>query len=73
MTTAMCTNNMSQQLTQRLHTSFAALGVDSKIVDVLRGTGIAHPSPIQEAAIPKIFASYSCALQSCTGSGKVGS
>ena len=51
-------------------TGFAALGVPSDLVDVLRARGIERPFPIQSLTIPDALAGRDVCGKAKTGSGK---
>jgi superfamily II DNA/RNA helicase len=53
-----------------LHASFAELGVPGPLVDVLAGTGVTVPFPIQAAALPDALAGRDILGRGRTGSGK---
>jgi len=53
-----------------LHASFAELGVPGPLVDVLAGTGVTAPFPIQAAALPDALAGRDILGRGRTGSGK---
>ena len=51
-------------------TSFAALGVDPRLVDALDAAGITAPFPIQALTIPDAVAGRDVCGKAKTGSGK---
>ena len=51
-------------------TSFAALGVDPRLVDALDAAGITDPFPIQALTIPDAVAGRDVCGKAKTGSGK---
>lgn len=53
-------------------TAWAELGAHPALFPGLRALGAAAPTPVQQAGAPAILARQSVALQSPTGSGKVG-
>ncbi len=53
-----------------LHASFAELGVPGTLVNVLAGTGVTAPFPIQAAALPDALAGRDILGRGRTGSGK---
>jgi len=51
-------------------TTFASLGINSKLTNILKGSGIVHPTPIQEKTIPILLAKKDVIAQAQTGTGK---
>ncbi|KAK9822465.1 hypothetical protein WJX81_005408 [Elliptochloris bilobata] len=49
---------------------FQSLGVDDRVTGLLRGMDVQAPTPVQEAAIPRVLRGENIAIQSYTGSGK---
>jgi ATP-dependent RNA helicase DeaD len=49
---------------------FAALGLDSRLVDALAALGYEEPTPVQREAIPPLLAGHDVLGQAATGTGK---
>ena len=49
---------------------FAALGLDSRLVDALAALGYEEPTPVQREAIPPLLAGRDVLGQAATGTGK---
>ena len=50
--------------------SFDTLGLDSSLLDNLKGLGYTTPTPVQREAIPAMLAGGDLLVSSQTGSGK---
>jgi len=50
--------------------NFSALGIDSKLTNILKNSGIVCPTPIQEKTIPILLAKKDVIAQAQTGTGK---
>lgn len=50
--------------------NFSALGINSKLINILKNTGIVRPTPIQEKTIPILLAKKDVIAQAQTGTGK---
>ena len=50
--------------------AFAALGLDSRLLQTLAGLGYEEPTPIQTAAIPPLLAGSDLLAEAPTGTGK---
>lgn len=60
--------SLSSQTTESV--GFGALGLDSKLVATLAELEYAHPTPIQQAAIPVVLSGQDIIAQAATGTGK---
>ncbi len=68
--THFATTEISLTTTETDNPSFAELGIDSDLTDVLDAAGISSPSPIQAMAIPDALAGHDVCGEAETGSGK---
>lgn len=50
--------------------TFSALGINSTLTNILKNSGIVHPTPIQEKTIPVLLAKKDVIAQAQTGTGK---
>lgn len=49
---------------------FSSLGIDNRLIEILKKTGIKEPTPVQEQTIPLILNGKDVIAQSQTGTGK---